>query len=88
VLSVVLLVRDTGLSHLLTPNLLMGGKEADLMIRGNVQHVISTLYIDVVAGINLHQLSVNPTGLRPSRTVLCDNLRFLYAVEWYVFYSS
>jgi hypothetical protein len=36
VLSVVLLERDTGLPHLLAPNLLTGGKGADLVIRGNV----------------------------------------------------
>jgi hypothetical protein len=34
--TVVLLGRDTGLPHLLAPNLLMGGKGADLVIRGNV----------------------------------------------------
>jgi hypothetical protein len=36
VLSVVLMGRDTGHSHLLAPNLLTGGKGADLVIRGNV----------------------------------------------------
>jgi hypothetical protein len=36
VLSVVLMGRDTGYLHLLTPNLLTGGKRADLAIRGNV----------------------------------------------------
>ena len=39
--SVVLLGRDTGLPHLLAPNLLTGGKGADLVIRGNV--VLNTL---------------------------------------------
>jgi hypothetical protein len=34
--SVVLLGRDTGLPHLLAPNLLTGGKGADLVIRGDV----------------------------------------------------
>jgi hypothetical protein len=32
----VLLGRDMSLPHLLAPNLLMGGKGADLMIRGNI----------------------------------------------------
>jgi hypothetical protein len=36
VLSVVLMGRDTGHPHLLAPNLLTGGKGADLVIRGNV----------------------------------------------------
>jgi hypothetical protein len=36
VLSVVLMGRDTGHPYLLTPNLLTGGKGADLAIRGNV----------------------------------------------------
>jgi hypothetical protein len=46
----------------------------------------STLYLDVAAGLDLHQLSVNLAGLRPSRTVLRDSLRFLsYAIQWYVF---
>jgi hypothetical protein len=34
--TVVLLGMDTGLPRLLTPNLLTGGKGADLVIRGNV----------------------------------------------------
>jgi hypothetical protein len=39
VLSVVLMGRETGSLHLLTPLLLTGGKGADLVIRGNVvQH--------------------------------------------------
>jgi hypothetical protein len=41
VLSVVLMGRDTGHPHLLAPNLLTGGKGADLVIRGNV--VLNTL---------------------------------------------
>jgi hypothetical protein len=36
VLSVVLMGKDTGHPHLLAPNLLTGGKRADLVIRGNV----------------------------------------------------
>jgi hypothetical protein len=32
----VLMGRDTGHPHLLAPNLLTGGKGADLVIRGNV----------------------------------------------------
>jgi hypothetical protein len=36
VLSVVLMGRETGLLQLLAPNLLTGGKGADLVIRGNV----------------------------------------------------
>jgi hypothetical protein len=34
--SVMLMGRETGLLQLLTPNLLTGGKGADLVIRGNV----------------------------------------------------
>ena len=49
VLSVVLMGRDTGYLHLLTPNLLTGGKRADLVIRGNVvlnkDDVCRVLYI-------------------------------------------
>jgi hypothetical protein len=41
------------------------------------QHVISTIYLDVAARSDLHQLSIKPAGLRPSRTVLRDRLRFL-----------
>jgi hypothetical protein len=64
VLSVVLIGRDTGHPHLLAPNLLTGGKGTDLVIRSNVfQHVISTLYLDVATGSDLHQLSVKPAGL-------------------------
>jgi hypothetical protein len=40
------------------------------------QYVISTLYLDVAARSDLHQLSIKPAGLRPSRTVLRDRLRF------------
>jgi hypothetical protein len=84
--SVVLMGRETGSLYLLAPLLLTGGKGADLVIRGNV--VLNTLYLDVAAGSDLHQLSVNPAGLRPSRTVLRDRLRFsLYAIEWYVYCS-
>jgi hypothetical protein len=36
VLSVVLLGRETGLPHLLAPNLLTGGKGTDLVIHGNI----------------------------------------------------
>jgi hypothetical protein len=47
------------------------------------------LFLDVAAGSDLHQLSVNPAGLRPSRTVIRDRLRFsLYAIERYLFLIS
>jgi hypothetical protein len=46
------------------------------LIWNSSQHVISTLYLDVAARSDLHQLSVKPAGLRPSRTVLRDRLRF------------
>jgi hypothetical protein len=36
--SVVFMGRETGLLQLLAPNLLTGGKGADLVIRGNVVH--------------------------------------------------
>jgi hypothetical protein len=39
----VLLGRDTGLPHLLAPNLLTGGKGADLVIRGDV--VLNTPHV-------------------------------------------
>jgi hypothetical protein len=39
--SVMLMGRETGLLQLLAPNLVTGGKEADLVIRGNV--VLNTL---------------------------------------------
>jgi hypothetical protein len=41
--TVVLLGRDTSLPRLLAPNLLTGGKGADLVIRGNV--VLNTLHM-------------------------------------------
>jgi hypothetical protein len=68
--------RETVLIQLLVPNLLTGEKEADLVICDNVviQHIISTLYLDVAAISYLHQLSVKSVGLRSSRTVLRERL--------------
>lgn len=46
------------------------------VIRGNIvtQDIISTLYLNVAAGFDLHRLSINPAGIWPSQTVLRDSL--------------
>jgi hypothetical protein len=84
VLSVVLMGRDTGHPYLLTPNLLTGGKGADLAIRGNV--VLNTLSARSTSTLLRDRICINSSSsrqvLRPSRTVLCDMLRFfLYVIE-------
>jgi hypothetical protein len=75
--------RETDLLQLLAPNLLTGGKGADLVIRGNV--VLNTLSarstLMLLRGSDLHQLFVKPVGPRTSRTVLRDMLQFLYSTE-------
>jgi hypothetical protein len=75
--------RETGSLHLLAPLLLTGEKGADLVIRGNV--VLNTLSARstsmLLCGSDLYQLFVKPAGPRPSRTVLCDRLQFLYSTE-------
>jgi hypothetical protein len=58
----VLLGKDTGLPHLLAPNLLTGGKRADLVIRGDV----------VLNRTNLqYQLYTWPEGQRSSLNQDC-----------------
>jgi hypothetical protein len=56
-------------------------RSGDLRQRSS-QHVISTLYLDVAAGSDLHQLFIKPAGHRPSRTVLRDRFQFLYAKRY------
>jgi hypothetical protein len=77
VLSVVLMGRDTGYLHLLTPNLLTGGKRADLAIRGNV--VLNTLSARSTSTLLRDQIYINSSSSRqvswPCRTVLRDRLR-------------
>jgi hypothetical protein len=76
--SVVLMGRETGLPQLLAPLLLTGGKEADLVIRGNV--VLNTLSARSTSMLLRDQICINSSSsrqvLRPSRTVLRDRLRF------------
>jgi hypothetical protein len=76
VLSVVLLGRDTGLLHLLAPNLLTGGKGADLMICGDV--VLNTLSARSTSML-LDQICIHSSSSRQvswlCRTVLRDRLR-------------
>jgi hypothetical protein len=78
VLSVVLMGRDTGHPHLLAPNLLTGGKGADLVIRGNV--VLNTLSARSTSTLLRDQIYIKSPSRRqvsrPSRTVLRDRLRF------------
>jgi hypothetical protein len=62
VLSVVLMGRGTGLLQLLTPNLLTGGKGADLVIRGNV--VLNTLSTRFTSTLLLDQICINSPSIR------------------------
>jgi hypothetical protein len=62
VLSVVLLRRDTSLPHLLAPNLLTGGKGADLVIRGNV--VLNTLSARSTSTLLRYQICINSPSSR------------------------
>jgi hypothetical protein len=70
--------RETGSLHLLAPLLLTGGKEADLVIRGNV--VLNTLSARSTSTLLRDRICINFLSsrrvLRPSRTVLRDRLRF------------
>jgi hypothetical protein len=72
VLSVVLLGREIGLPHLLVPNLLTGGKRADVMICGNV--VLNTLSAYSTSALLQDQICIDYLSSqhvpRPSRTVL------------------
>jgi hypothetical protein len=78
--SVVILGMETGFPHLLAPNLLTGGKGADLVIRGNV--VLNTLSARSTSTLLRDQICINSPSsrqvLRPSRTVLRDSLRILF----------
>ena len=62
--SLVLMGKETGPLQLLAPLLLMGGKEADLVIRGNVgyQHGSQT-GTDYAWTISLHSLEFGNFGL-------------------------
>jgi hypothetical protein len=60
--TVVLLGRDTGLPHLLTPNMLTGGKGADLVIRGNV--VLNTLSTRSTSTLLRDQICINSPSSR------------------------
>jgi hypothetical protein len=62
VLSVVLMGRDTGHPHLLAPNLLTGGKGADLVIRGNV--VLNTLSARSTSTLLRDQICINSPSSR------------------------
>jgi hypothetical protein len=62
VLFVVLMGRDTGHPHLLAPNLLTGGKGADLVIRGNV--VLNTLSARSTSTLLLDQICINSPSSR------------------------
>jgi hypothetical protein len=48
-----LMGRETGLLQLLAPNLLTGGKEADLVIRGNV--VLNKANVEMRGRVRLHR---------------------------------
>jgi hypothetical protein len=64
-----------------------GSGSGDLWWRSS-QHVISTLYLNVAARSNLHQLFVNPAG--PPALPNCPTRQTsipLYAIERYVFLS-
>jgi hypothetical protein len=58
----VLLGKDTGLARLLVPNLLTGGKGADLVIRGNV--VLSTLSTRSTSTLLRDQICINSLSSR------------------------
>jgi hypothetical protein len=80
--SVVLMERETGTLQLLAPLLLTGGKEADLVIRGDVD--LNTLSARSTSMLLRDPICINSSSSRqvsrPSRTVLRDSLRFsLYA---------
>jgi hypothetical protein len=62
VLSVVLMGKDTGHPHLLAPNLLTGGKGADLVIRGNV--VLNTLLARSTSTLLRDQICINSSSSR------------------------
>jgi hypothetical protein len=62
VLSVVLMGWNTGHPHLLAPNLLTGGKGADLVIRGNV--VLNTLSARSTSTLLRDQICINSSSSR------------------------
>jgi hypothetical protein len=71
--------------QLLPPLLLTGGKEADLVIRGNV--VLNTLSARSTSKLLRDQICIDSPPCRqvsrPSRTVLRDRLRSLNHETWY-----
>jgi hypothetical protein len=76
VLSVVLMGRDTGYPHLLAPNLLTGGKGADLVIRGNV--VLNTLSARSTSTLLRDQICINS----PSSWQVPDLAELSYAIAF------
>jgi hypothetical protein len=64
----------------------MGRKRADLVICGNV--VLNTLSVRSISTLLRDQICINSLSrwqfLWPRRTILCDSLRFLYAMARYV----
>jgi hypothetical protein len=81
-----LMGRETGTLHLLAPLLLTEGKEADLVIRGNV--FLNTLSARSTSMLLRDQICINSSSSQqvswPSRTVLHDSLRFfLYVIDRY-----
>jgi hypothetical protein len=62
VFSVVLMGRETGSLHLLAPLLLMEGKGADLVIRGNV--VLNTLSARSTSTLLRDRICINPSSRR------------------------
>ena len=87
VLSVVLMGKDTGHPHLLAPNLLTGGKGADLVIRGNV--VLNTLSARSTSTLLLDQICINSPSIRQvsglAELSYATGFDFLYVIERYVF---
>ena len=74
--SVVLLGRDTGLPHLLAPNLLTGGKGADLVIRGDV--VLNTLSARSTSTLLRDQICINS----PSSRQVTGLAELFYAIDF------
>jgi hypothetical protein len=60
--SIVQLGRDTGLARLLAPNLLTGGKGADLVIRGNI--VLNMLSARSTSTLLRDQIYINSSSSR------------------------
>jgi hypothetical protein len=74
--SVVFMGRETGPLHLLAPNLLTGGKGADLVIRGNV--VLNTLSARSTSTLLRDQICINS----PSRRQVPGLAELSYATDF------